>query len=534
MNNRKSGATLLEVLFATVVIVVGLIGIATLIPFAARDAQDAINHNQAVALGSSWSDAFLVREFHKPDGVNNEFRWIWMRDYQTSDGTTTFNPQWELFRRGGYQGAAPFEQSIRARVNNDPSGTSSPYEASTFSGGGAQSRRIWGHMPVCIDPNFFADNVRVAADISGGTVTESKPGWYRASVFPYFKDQYDPAVDPYGTGSTLQTDQPRMLRIGLVPARQVVAPTVSNPNPPMIPAPENLISSFFSSADDYVDSTFVDLDSATDPRATRQDQKSLPPERLFALNSAQRTVGAGWNVPANQALRSLYGKRFTWMATITPEEPSLSLLGTPAAANSYIQTPAATGKLTLLVMHQHSSGYVPADGTYSAGSDPQDKPKGERAVRVYPLSGNFVGGAGGRVRLIGSATTSNKVEAGDWIMLSRYFAQDAAPTPRFYPYFRWYRIIGVDVDAMEGTLSSLAPAVGTNQYASANAANGNSIVWARDVSLEGLDFRFAETTAVPPVNQQVPYAWYPSIPTPTTGTLVSGVVTVFHNQINLN
>ncbi len=93
-------------------------------------------------------------------------------------------------------------------------------------------------------------------------------------------------------------------------------------------------------------------------------------------------------------------------------------------------------------------GFVPQ--SYSAGST-EDKPKGERVVRVYPISGNFVGGAGGRVRLVGNGNTSSLVQVGDWIMLARHYVQDGTTppsnnpppfnSPRLYPFFRWYRIM---------------------------------------------------------------------------------------------
>lgn len=498
----RRAATLLEVLFATLVIVVGLIGIASMIPFAARDAQQAINHNQAVALGASWTNSFLTREFHRPSGT--EFRWIWLRDYTTSNGATTYNPQLELFSLSGYTGA------FSARINGDPSLVT---ESPSFSGATAQVRRNWGHMPVCLDPSFFSSPTNQAL-----ITANMRPGWYRAAVFPYFLDNYDPAVDPFSGSSvgTMAVDQPRMLRIGLAATASTAIASL----------PEPLVSCLFGSTDDLIDNNFVDEDDTTDVRNSRSDADQMPAERLFAKNGTT-------------PLRSLFGKRYTWMATITPEEPTAGDL-TAAKADLYANAASTNATVTLLVMTNH-------DSTFTAGGAPgsvDDKPKGERVVRVYPLSGNFVGGAGGRVRLIGNAATSSRIEVGDWIMLSRYYVQDASTPPggmpgferpRFYPFFRWYRIIGVDSDAAEGTLSALRPQIGIDQYSSANNMNDSTQVWSRDISVEGLDFRFGEfpvSTAIG--NSAIPYAWWPTIPTPTTGTLVSGVVTVFHTQITLN
>ena len=57
---RRAAATVLEVLFATLVIVVGLIGIASIIPVAGRHALEA-THSNALPLGLAWSDSFIAR-----------------------------------------------------------------------------------------------------------------------------------------------------------------------------------------------------------------------------------------------------------------------------------------------------------------------------------------------------------------------------------------------------------------------------------------------------------------------------------------
>lgn len=50
----RRGATILEVLFAIFVVIVGLLGIASLIPLAARNAVESNAHNNAQSLGPRW------------------------------------------------------------------------------------------------------------------------------------------------------------------------------------------------------------------------------------------------------------------------------------------------------------------------------------------------------------------------------------------------------------------------------------------------------------------------------------------------
>lgn len=490
---KRLAATILEVLFATIVIVIGLLGIATLIPFAARDAQTANNHNQAVSLGLAWAESFFARGLHNTNANSSEedFKWIWFRDY--SNVALTPDPRWEYFSRTGFGGANAL------RVNGAPIATQSP----SFSGATTQSLRIWGHEPVCIDPFLFTAKStidRLNSEIASSSGS-SKPVWYRASVFPYFNDCYDPATDPYNSSSTgFSIDMPRMLRVGLG-----FTPVPSPPYPRSTHVSHQLVSNLFGSMDDVVENTYVEDDS-TDTRAGRVDKDSLPPERLFITADGS---------PTGARMKSMLGRRYTWKATVVPEEPIPSEVSTVVLANDYAATPARNAIVSFLILHRHSSEFVQV-GTPIPGST-DDKPTGERSVRVYPLSGNFINGAGGRVRLIGSGATKNTVEVGDWVMLGRNYLLD--PVGRLYPYFRWYRIIGVDADVTEGELQTVRPTVPNDQFGSINQTEQ---VWARDVVLDGPDFAFGEFGPIAGVS------------TPTTGTLVTGVITVVERQVRLD
>ena len=82
----------------------------------------------------------------------------------------------------------------------------------------------------------------------------------------------------------------------------------------------------------------------------------------------------------------------------------------------------------------------------------ENKPNGERLVWVYPLTGDFIGGNGGRVRLISNAAVKDSLSIGDWIMLGKHYAVDPGNPLNRFAYFRWHRIVAVDTESQQGRL----------------------------------------------------------------------------------
>lgn len=475
---RRTAVTVLEVLFATMVVVVGLIGIASIIPVAARNAQEAASHTSALNLGLSWADSFFARGLHRPSPnlAQGQMSWLWYRDFAPNN----VRPGWEDF----YRSYGTLSSNHQGRI-----GVSGPLfvESATFSDGNGNfndpNRRVWTRIPVCIDPyTFTSDSFQQRINLDPAA---SRLRSYRAAVFPYFNERYDPVLDPFSV-PTLGLDQPRMLRVTLAFGQTI--PPAGGPYPRGSESSRAMISSIFGSVDELQVDDSVELDPAV------VDRDSRPASRFF--------VRAG----GNQALKSLTDGRYTWMATVVPSEPLLVEVNTVAKANAYIQRPAEDCLVSFVVMNRHSHEFV----SPLANGATESQPTGERLVRVYPLSGNFQGGTGGRVRLIASDTVPSKLAVGDWLMLGRNYMLDA--TGRAYAYFRWYRVIGTSGDAEYGMLDQLRVAVDPG-FPVANDPPATTGVWARDVVLEGPDFAFG--------------------PTPTMATLVSGVVTVVERQVKL-
>jgi hypothetical protein len=462
------------VLFATGIVIVGLIGIASILPVAIRNSTQSNTSAEGLSLGLAWADSFLVRGLHQagPKGSQKQLPWQWIRDYGGTQGWEDHSPN---LANPADIAARRSRIGLIARPNLLDVSTSN-------SNSSAQVARIWGRMPVCIDPYFFtADTTR--ARLNSGEVTQIRPAGYRAAVFPYYDDGHNPLYNPSAVSPPQLIDQPRMVRIGLA-----YHDATSVPYPRCLPVERSLVQNLFGSLDELV------VDDYVDPAISAADRDSMPSKRLFRSSDV---------VPA-VPLRALTQGQYTWMATVVPEEPIPSQVGLA------VSMPAEMALVTFLVLHRHDHNFLP--------TDPTENLVDERITWVYPLSGNFVGGTGGRVRMLSNSTVSDNVSVGDWIMLGRYFLVQPGTPPFIFPFFRWYRIIGVDSEPRVGFARDLSPrADHAGPYG--ETLPSDLTVWSRDVVLEGPDFAFSDVTN--------------GYRTPTIGTLVKGVVTVVERQVKL-
>ncbi len=165
--SHRTGATILEVMFAIFVVMVGLLGIASILPLAARNASDSNAHNNAQALGQRWFQNFSTFRLNEPNAFTTSqlgYDWVW------------FN------------------------------GTASQRYSKSYGGVGPTTS-AWINQSICIDPIFFTEpDVR---PLNGGGVVP-----YQTAVFPYYADNYNPITDALNPSDPLLR-QPRMLRVTL-------------------------------------------------------------------------------------------------------------------------------------------------------------------------------------------------------------------------------------------------------------------------------------------------------------------------------
>lgn len=443
----RAGATVLEVMFSIFVAVVGLMGIASLIPLAARNAEQSNASNNAVTQGKIWLNDFVARGFNDHDGMSVKgvgFNWLWRND--------SVNPNTLLaYSKLGPNGGLP---------------------TATGSDAGHTSQsvlRTWQQQSVCIDPVFMADSDVVL----GFNSNNSRIGAYRSAVFPYYEDGYNPIEDSAANaGTNPWQDQPRMLRLSLGGGAGQI--------------PAKMASDLFVSKDDLA--TIID-----------DSDNTIPASRIFAAGGT----------------KSLTSGDYSWMATLSPEPSNFPTQVT----NDYV--------LSLVVMQRRDKQFIDLEPTGAGvvstnppvASDEESKPAGERYTWVVPLSGNFTGGTGGRIRLISNAYGDDELHVGDWIMLGKWYGINPTNALQRFSIFRWYRIIAMDEKPQTDFLSNVSPS-GADPY-------GNSAgleVWSRDVVVEGPDWDF---TAGQTVGGNV-------VPTPTTGTVMGNVVTVIERRITVD
>ncbi len=448
--SSRQAISVVEVMFAMMVAVVGLLGIASVLPLAARNARESNNFNFVHAAANTWFQEFSTR------GLNDYSGWKALQDYQVG----AVDPQFVSLAH-------------------------SAAVTSTYSTVTSQTRnRMWAHQSICIDPYFYTDPV-VASDISAAVTSAAIPFAanhlsFRPAVFPYYQDGHNPVTDAFAPAFPWP-DQPRMIRVTL--------------DAPMAPAGKlrqvnrEFAQNLFTANDDF--SMYVD-----------EKQSDVPAIRLFSTLAA----------PATGFAKAVSDRKYSWMATLSPREPIPSLITSTTVSD--IQTEHS---LSIVIFEGRDLSWIDPAGFTLGNTTPgivENKPGGERLVWVYPLSGDFIGGNGGRVRLITNEAVDDRLTIGDWIMLGKHYATDPGDPLNRFAYFRWYRIVAVDAEAQHGRLATDRDGDGIGEIVDAmedpwgNAAGTQ--VWSRDVVLEGPDWSFGA----------------PMSRNPTTGTLMKNVITV--------
>ncbi len=178
---KRRAVTILEVLFSIMIVMVGLVGIAALLPVALRQAGDSFALSRSAVMSSSIAQQVIGSELKNP-ALHN-----WLIPDDVGGGV------FRIFDGTNLNGVPVSSSPLAATIG-----------LNTGSG-------------FCIDPLYWA----AQPGASSGTVPNcaGAEGGYRRARFPYFREDFSPLANPDANFGALPAPltHPRMLRISLQP-----------------------------------------------------------------------------------------------------------------------------------------------------------------------------------------------------------------------------------------------------------------------------------------------------------------------------
>ncbi len=407
-NQRKArcsaGLTVVEVLFAMLIILVGLTGVAFIIPFAGRKVEDSYRITQALAAGESALGVFNSSSIVQPR-MNAPWQIIDDR-FNANDSIRTVATSWgDIYRN--------YEYPIRLNAL----GVSPPFD-DTKRGIIALAQNQALGTGFCIDPLFWGYQER------GIPIMQGAAGNYRRTRFPFYDETMPGNLEPLGSGSPFST--PRLRRVTLAD------PLGSN-------ASGNGGWLRLASAIQLATISGGDV-----LQAQPEADKSAAPLRGEYVDGS----GALLQSPTS-------GSSVSWIATLTPSDSTPIV--TPQSL-TYIRPNLAPTieffpenyDLAVVVFSRRdvreqldpSNGIIPSSerlGLFSAIAGDTE----------YLTSGTF------DFEIASGLTVDPKVKIGSWLMLSRYiypdpYSQGTNATNQILGAIRerhkWYRVISVSGD----------------------------------------------------------------------------------------
>ncbi len=229
--HTRRGVTIIEVLFAIGIVIVGLLGVASLLPMAARNAELSNEAAEGQAYAQRYYAEFVSR------GFSDSRNWRWFDD-NPAMGNKTFS--------------TAFNNAV---------------DIPSSSNAGGNVSTAFRHA-ICIDPGFFADPLSVL-EVNGSSFGANQA--YRPGLFPYYQDSFDPTSNPFApsflAAPPALRNRPRLLRVSL-----------HDPSSAFPVMPAKVVQRLFMSLDDL---------SITKPK-----DKSLPPQRV-GEQALPNVVGRG-------------------------------------------------------------------------------------------------------------------------------------------------------------------------------------------------------------------------------------------------
>lgn len=534
----RDGLTVLEVLFSMGIILVGLVGIGFMVPFAGRQAAESYKISHGLASGSNAIAAFKGDNFILP---RTERPWQLVDDEYNKASPNIAHTNWPVFT--GDWALAPVMgatnrtgfTSFQRLYDGDRAKLPSLYRfhldrilsAGELAGNPsaqvalAQNRAIG--QSFCIDPLFYSEQMAVPRLGNGETkVMRGSWGNFRRNRFPFYDEQFPVSMNPFEFPRSSQFVSPRLVRISY---RDSAVP-ISHAGLSGIPLQLQLDKSWVRGDAARLTSTMESRDLVSE----KSEDFGVPLRQFAAL-----TGGADYSAVI-KAIES--GNMISWLATVVPSD------GTPMVNPLSIDPPTPTSlpgmeifpesyDVSVVVFGRRNVTELATstlqNGDYAGFSGANVIPTSERLARVISLSAD-AGSSGTFEVELGSfnsptvatmdddpSTVSAKMVPGDWIMLSRYvydnpLATSDANTFPIREMHRWYRVVGV---------------TGPNIFPRRIRVAGAPWDWSiHELEAIKRQARINPATVVPPIVDPTRF--------PTVATLLSDVVTVYQRTLTVN
>ena len=389
--NIKLGLTVLEVMFAMVIVLTGLIGVAAMVPFAIRQAEDSYRINHALSAGENALAVFNSQSIVQP---RLDSAWQFVDDEFATVDSALVAGTWGHF----YQGSE-YRYNYAGRGLN----TGMPAEIARL-----QNQMIGTGF--CIDPLFWASQTRVR-------VPKMAWGNYRRSRFPFYQETIPNSFEPLE--NSVGSPTPRLRRVSLADP----LPTGTG-NGGWLRLPAAIQVATISGGDVVT--------------AQPEEDRSAAPLR------GEYVDGTGALI---QSLTN--GSTVSWMATLTPSDSTPII--TQGSLNLAIDPPPIemlpeSYDLAVVIFGKRD---VREDLDPSAIVASGIVPSSERIGNMVPVGTEFLTSGTFDIEVVAGASVDPNMKIGDWVMLSRYvhadpYSQTIGTAIR--ERHKWYRVISVGAD----------------------------------------------------------------------------------------
>ena len=445
-HNARGGLTVVECLFAMSIMLIGLVGIAAIVPFAGRQAADSYTIVQSLSAGENALAVFNSNAVSVPT-ISSP--WQMLEDsYPVNPSSSTGLPSpfgdsrassFESFPKL-YEGDASIGRvyslykyhfdRLAGDYPNNPVGQQTRAAV-------AQNRALGSGF--CVDPMFMAQ--QLAVPIGNTKLMERDWGNFRRSRFPFYHETYPASMNPFDAVSASNPTTPRLIRVSF--------------HDPNIPLGTNSKASLrLPSALRLATASGGDV-----AKSVPDEDRSSAPLRGFLTSTSPSNLGAVVTSTSSPSMQS-------WIATITPSEttpivdpstlplgpfdydPATPLVPLPPSMRFYPES----YDLSVVVFGKRNASELVIDD-YSAFAANGVIPDGERMFAVSQFGPEHRSSSTFDVEI--SATNPNielnpkfgSVRVGDWLMMSRFiFSNPSTQTEAIREHHKWYRVINVAGD----------------------------------------------------------------------------------------